>query len=167
MVSSDLRELQELVKTTIPPEKKAIMTSETLGNIVYVLAKHLTKIAGYSVASTILIREIRDIGRKDAEKLKKLLEIKEKNLIGARQLLRTAGILLGLELRPQGEHSIVVDCPFAHVKQLQPLICKICVEYNKGILEGFAGPLFKLVEIKKLTSGDGYCEFETVEAIKG
>ncbi len=160
-MTNELEKLREIINA-ISPNKKAILASETLGNIMFVLAKHFTKIAGYSVASTVLQREIREIGKKDAKTLAKILNIKEVTLQNASKLLRAAAFIFGLELSPKGEHSIVTDCPFSRV-QGQPLICKICLEYNKGILEGFAGDRFKFTQIKSLGKGDEYCEFETTE----
>lgn len=149
----------------VPENEKIKSTSITLGNIICILAKHLINSMGYAIASRVISRDIRELGKSDIERLEKLFNL-SRTFDDKKRLTRLAGMLLGLDFRifmdEKGEtHAFIVNCPFNKIikKFNEPFICKVCEEYNRGIVEALFGHEFKLVPIKRMSEGDKYCKY--------
>ena len=163
------KRLMERIFSKVPEKEKIRSTSITLGNIICILAKHLINSMGYGIAARVISREIRELGKNDIKRLEKLFNMK-KTFKNKKRLTRLAGMLLGLDLRivkdEKGEtHAFIMNCPFNEIirKIHEPFICKMCEEYNRGVVESLFGPKFKLVPLKRMSEGDKYCKYHIVE----
>jgi len=165
-----LDELERLVNEKFPWEKRHRMAMLTMGRIVGVVSKNFIKTHGYSVATTVMKREIRKLGREDAKMITDAIGIDKVSEENIKSILNIAGIILGLKLElTNGREVVVKDCPFFEsVKELnEPFICNLCTEYNNGILEGLVRELgrrkFVLNPAKKLSRGDEYCVYKVLK----
>jgi predicted hydrocarbon binding protein len=158
----ELEEIEKLIKKKIPAEERVKVVAHTAGRIICSLAKHLIKDSGYGVVSTIMSREMRNLGKNDARNYMKIFGIREGDPKNASKLLRIAAFLLGLKLKIGDGESLVVECPYgASVKEFQePFICNVCLEYCRGIVEEVLGPAFIFERTKWLVNGDECCAFK-------
>lgn len=163
------KEKMKEIFSRISEKEKIKSISKTLGSIICILANHLIHSLGYTTASTVISRDIRELGKRDVERLKEIFKLDE-DLISKKRTTRLAGMLLGLELKliREGDgktHAYIVDCPFSSIVKgfNQPFICKICEEYNRGIVEKLFGSKFKLVSEKRMSQGDDYCKYHIRE----
>jgi hypothetical protein len=156
----ELKEIKKLYQRKLSEDEKTKLFGYTAGSIICTLAKHLINSSGYGVISTILMREVKDLGRKDAEKIIKLFNIKERNKESASIILKILACNLGLELVEKNGETMVTKCPYGEcVKETGvPFICSICMEYNKGVVETILGSDFTIEKTKYLLT-DGVCAF--------
>jgi predicted hydrocarbon binding protein len=157
-------ELEKLINKKLPETKKRSMVSRTLGNIISVLGKVFIRTQGYSTMKTILEREVRELGKKDAQELKKIFEFKEATKENVKKALNIAAIILGFKLDLLDGKVVAVKCPFheALKEYEEPFMCNICVEYNIGMTEGLTQGKYTLKRLKWLFDGDEYCRFKPV-----
>lgn len=155
-------DVQQLVKNKLDLSERIATLAHTAGSIICSLAKHLIKDSGYSVASTVMTRELRSLGRKDARKYMEIFEIKERSQENASKILKIAATLLGLKLIVEKGETKIVQCPYGScVKEFkEPFICNVCLEYCRGIVEEVLGSGFTFERIKWMVKGDEYCTFE-------
>jgi predicted hydrocarbon binding protein len=156
-------EIGKLEKFINKKVQKKDFTSKTLGRIISILGKHLIKMQGYSILSTVLRREIREIGKRDAKFLKEVLNIDTSETNDIKLIINAAALLFGIKLKVENERVIAVKCPFheALSEFKEPFMCNACVEYNKGITEELTNDNFT-VERTKWLFEDGYCVFQPV-----
>lgn len=153
-----LMNLQNKIKK-LSSEQKTRMLAFTSGRIISTLANYLIKLSGYNTTAKTLKRAIREIGKKDAEKIRKIFNIPKED---ASSTLKIAAQLLGLELTTKGNETAVIKCPYGeNVKQQkEPFICNICLEYCNGIMEASLGPNFVLKRTNWLLDRKGCCTFK-------
>ena len=161
---SDIKKL-EMLLNKIPDRKK--ISSRTLGKIITILGKHLTKIQGYSVFSTVLKREIRETGKSDANFLSKILRIENVTPETIKLVINSAAILLGLKLGIRNGKVVALECPFyeALKEYEEPFMCNACVEYNKGIAEELTNDKFTVKRVKWFFDGDNCCIFKPIRKV--
>jgi len=130
------------------------------GDIIAILAKYLIKTAGYTTTARVLLREIRELGKEKARKVMEMFKIEDRSRYNASKILKIVALFLGLELKKENG-TYVVKCPYGESvrKSNEPFICKICSEFNQGIVEEVLGPTFKFKRNKYLLE-DGFCDFE-------
>ncbi|MEM5834513.1 MAG: hypothetical protein QXQ69_01530 [Candidatus Aenigmatarchaeota archaeon] len=158
----ELKDIEERVYKNFNERERMKMLGNIAGRIICTMAKHLVKDTGYSVTKKIIERELREIGRNDAEIMIKLLNTQEKNAETASKALKIAALILGLKLGIVNNHTVIVECPYgAEVMRVKdPFLCAICHEYCKGIVEKIAGENYTLVQNSSLTKGDEFCSFD-------
>jgi len=159
-----VKELEELKKMF----KKNLCKVEELRTnqkIISILAKHFVKTSGYSIASTVLKREFRKIGKQHAEKIVKVFGINGKDVVSAKRALKIAAMELGLRLKVVDDVTVAKECPYS-VEVMNnggELVCQICREYCTGIVEGILGDGYEITQREKIASGQRYCKFEIVK----
>jgi hypothetical protein len=160
MRDMELEEIKKLLQKKLSEEEKIKLLGHTAGSIICILAKHLINSSGYGVISTILMREVKNLGKKDAEKIMKIFDIKRNDKESASTILKILAYNLGLELKRESGETIVTKCPYGEsVRETGvPFICSICVEYNKGVVEAVLGPDFTIEKTKYLLT-DNMCSF--------
>jgi len=163
-----LGEVKKLVKKELGPDKRIRLLGYTAGNIICILAKHVIKSSGYGVTSTILMRELRNLGKTDAEKIMKIFKIKKRTPENASKILRIIAYAIGLELKIKKDQSVVIKCPYGDCvkKYKDPFICNVCLEYNKGVIEAVLGSQFTIDKSKYMLT-DGACSFTVFKKVKG
>ncbi|MEM7825887.1 MAG: hypothetical protein QW412_03455 [Candidatus Aenigmatarchaeota archaeon] len=157
----ELKEIEDEIYKKFEEKERMKMLGNIASKIICTMAKYLVKDTGYSATKRIIERELREIGKNDAEKIIKLLGI-EKNPENASKALKIAALILGLKLDMVNNNTIVRDCPYgAEVLKLKdPFFCVICHEYCRGIVEKIAGGNYTLVQTSSLTKGDEFCSFD-------
>lgn len=157
----ELRKIEREFKRKIPERVRIDKMGKMFGGIVSVLARNLIKDVGYSVATKIIKREFRSLGRNDAKYFIELFKLKRGSIKDASKALKIAALFLGLKLDVVGNETIVKDCPLGNeaIKFDEPILCNACLEYNNGILEEMLGEGKKLKRTKWIFEGDGYCMF--------
>jgi len=158
---AELVQLQNLFKEKISIDERMKMRGKIVAQMICILAKYLIKDAGYSVATTIIQRELRKMGKNDAKKLMGIFKLKEGTPENASKILKIAAMILGLKLDVIDNETIVRECPQGEeaLRLKEPLMCKVCSEYCRGIIEGVIGREFVLERMKCLVDGDEYCMF--------
>ncbi|MEM5781743.1 MAG: hypothetical protein QXD43_00925, partial [Candidatus Aenigmatarchaeota archaeon] len=58
------------------------------GSIITTLAKYLIQASGYTTMKKVLLREMRELGKRDAERIMEIFEIKEKTPENASKILK-------------------------------------------------------------------------------
>jgi predicted hydrocarbon binding protein len=161
-MKDEIAELEQLIKSKLSSTEQTTLISYTSGSIICALAKYLIKATGYGVASTVLSRELRTIGKRDAEKIMKIFGIDKKTPENASKVLKILAFMLGLKYEIKEGRSYIKDCPYgACVKEFdEPFICNVCLEYNKGIVECILDQGFTLVRSKWRIGGDDFCKFD-------
>ena len=161
------REFEKLIEEKIDLDDRIYFFGHTAGSIICALAKSLIKSGGYGVTSTVLTREIRKLGREDAKKIMEIFEIKQKNPENASKVLRILATIIGLEFETRGDRALITRCPYGQcVKEFyEPFICKVCLEYNRGVIEEVLGDNFTLDQPKWLINGDEGCQFRVKKRI--
>lgn len=164
---NELSKIEKLIKKELNSDKRVRLLGCTAGNIICILAKHIIKASGYGVTSTILMRELRDLGKKDAKKIMKIFKIKVKTPEDASKILRIIAYTIGLELEIKNGHSVVTKCPYGDCvrEHKDPFICNVCLEYNKGVIDAALGPQFTIDKSKYMLT-DGVCSFTIYKKIK-
>lgn len=155
----EVEKLEEFVNKRV----KKGFTSKTLGKIISVLGKHLIKMQGYSILSTVLKREIREIGKGDAKLLKRALNIKVVGTDDIKLVVNAAALLLGIKLEVKDGRVVATKCPFREALDEfgEPFMCNACVEYNKGVIEELTNEKFTAERTKWLFE-DGCCVYQPV-----
>jgi predicted hydrocarbon binding protein len=155
-------EIQRLIREKIDEEKRISMLGRTAGSMICALAKHAIKTSGYGVVSKVLMRELRNLAKKDVKKIIEIFEIKEKTPENASRILKIAAYILGLKMVIKDEETTVVECPYgACVKEFRdPFICNVCLEYCRGAVEEMLGPEFIFDRVKWAVKGDDGCTFK-------
>ena len=155
------KEFREKINERMRTEAMAKLTSKMISTI----ARHLIRDAGYSVATTIIQREFREIGKNDAKEFSKIFNLKKNDLKDASKALKIAAMVLGLKLNAVGKETIIEDCPQGAqaVKFKEPILCNACLEYNNGILQEMLGDGFTLERTKWIFNGDKYCMFKIIK----
>lgn len=157
----ELTQVEHMFKG-MPEKERMAMFGRMASRMICAVAKHLIKNSGYSVTTTVLKREFRDIGRSDANEIMRVFKIKEKTPENTSKVLKITALVLGMKLDVVSDETIIRECPHgAQALELkQPLLCNVCAEYCNGIVEGVLGERFKLDRTKSLIDGDGYCMFK-------
>lgn len=162
--TAELKNLEELIGKKMNEKQRIWMLGKISSNIICRLAKHLIKNIGYAPVVTIIQRELRDTGAKDAENIMKIFDIKTRNPEDASKVLKIAAEILGMNLSIKGNETIITECPYGDaVKEFpydQPFYCNICREYCRGLLQGVIGNGFSFSQTSSLSEGDRYCAFE-------
>jgi len=164
-----LDELENLVQKKIPPNLRLNMTCKTLGVVIATLGKYLIKSYGYSVTDTVLKRELKELGKKDAKKLKEIFGLEEMAEEEIKSIINIAAIILGLKLGLIDKQKVgVIQCPFydALKEYREPFMCNACIEYNKGLVEELVGNNFSIKRVKWLFDGDESCVFNIAKKLK-
>ncbi len=158
----DIKKLQQIIKKI--PEKEKIVAN-TLGKIITILGKYMVKMQGYSILSTVLKREIREVGKENAKFLMNFLKIKEPKEEDIKLIMNLAALLLGLKLKVKNGKVVATECPFYKTlkEYKEPFMCNACVEYNKGIAEELTNGKFTIKRVHWLFEGDKYCVFKPVK----
>ena len=162
-------ELENLINKKIPPDVRLTLASSTLGTVIASLGKHLIKTYGYSVTDTVLKRELRELGKKDAVKLKKILGLEQTTEGNVKSIINIAAIILGLKLGLIDKQKVgVVKCPFydSLKEYKQPFMCNACIEYNKGLVKELIGNEFSVKRVKWLFDGNESCVFDVTKRLK-
>lgn len=156
-----LEEIKRKIEERLSPDERIKILGYSAGSIITILAKYLIQTSGYSTMSKVLLREIRKLGREDAKKIVKIFNINEKTPENTSQILKILALCLGLELEEGNGQTHVVKCPYGECvnKFREPFICKICSEYNQGVIEEILGPGFVFKRNKYLLK-DGFCDFQ-------
>ncbi len=157
----NLEKIKKDLEEKLSVEERINLLKYTSGNIITILSKYLIQTSGYATMTKILLREIKELGKKDAEKIMEVFGIKEKTPENASKVLKILAICLGLELKEENGETHIVKCPYGDcVKKFkEPFICRICSEYNQGVIEEVIGSRFVLKRNKYLLE-DGFCDFQ-------
>jgi predicted hydrocarbon binding protein len=163
----ELKEIEEMVKSKMSERERIWTLGKISSVIICKLAKHLIKNIGYSSVATIIQRELREIGKKDAKKIIDLFGFEIKNVSDASKVLKIAALLLGMNLDVKGNETIITECPYGEsVKEFpfdQPFYCNVCREYCKGLIEGTLGDGFVFIQSSSISKGDSFCAFRIVK----
>jgi predicted hydrocarbon binding protein len=162
---AELLYLQQLVREKLSEDEITQMRGRIMAKFICTLAKYLIKDAGYARATKAIQRGLRKIGEEDAKRLMRIFKLKEKTPQNASRILKIAAMILGLKLDVVEDETIIRNCPQGKeaLKLKEPLMCKVCSEYCKGIIEGIIGKEFELKRIKSLVNGNKYCMFRIVK----
>jgi predicted ArsR family transcriptional regulator len=161
----ELNKIEALLNEKLPHKERQEFASQILGTIIHILGKYLIRIHGYSTLSTVLKREMRELGKKNARMLKNLFGINETTEENVKTILNIAAIILGLKLGLRdGKKVVAVNCPFYETlkKFNEPFMCNACMEYNNGIVEELIGDKFEVKREKWLFNKDGCCVYGIV-----
>jgi len=155
-----MKEIKKELEKRLTPDERIKLLGHTAGSIICTLAKYLIQTSGYGITSRILLREIRELGKKDAKKIMEIFGIKERSPENASKILKIIALNIGLKLEKRKNGTVVTECPYGEcVKEFEePFICKVCLEYNKGVIEAVLGPGFTLKRSKYLLD-NGLCDF--------
>lgn len=158
----ELREVEKEFDEKISERKRKDAMAKVSSRIISIISKHLIKDTGYSVATTILQRELRRMGREDAKNIIDLFNLKREDFKDASKALKIAAMFLGLRLDVVENETVVRECPqgMEAIKLREPLLCNICLEYNNGIIQEMLGDGFFLDRTKWIFKGDEYCWFQ-------
>jgi len=161
-----LNEIKKLVNNKFNSDKRVKLLGHTAGGIICVLAKNMIRSSGYGVTSTVLMRELKELGKKDAKKIMKTFGIKEKTPENVSKILKIVAYAIGLEFQNKNNQTVITKCPYGEcVKELnEPFICNVCLEYNKGIVEAVLGSQYTIDKSKYLLN-DGACSFDVHKRI--
>lgn len=159
-----VKELKE-IKKRFKENFYRIKELRTNQKIISILAKHLVKSSGYSIASTVLKREFRRIGKQNAERIVKIFGINGKGVVDAKRALKIAAMDLGVKLKVVDDVTVAEECPYGAeaVNNRERLVCQICKEYCNGIVEKILGDGYEVNQSQKISSGQKYCKFEIVK----
>jgi len=161
----EMTKLEEMVRQKMNEKERIWMLGKVSSNIVCRLAKQLIKNIGYTQVVTIIQRELRECGAKDAKKIMELFELEPGSPENASKVLKIAAIILGMNLNVKGKETVITECPYGDsVKEFpynQPFYCNICREYCRGLIEGVIGDEFTFVQTSSLSEGNEFCAFET------
>jgi len=160
----ELKNLEKLIIQKMDKKERIWMLGKVSSNIVCRLAKHLIKNIGYTPVITIIQRELRETGMKDAKKIMELFELEVGSLENASKVLKIAAVILGMNLDVKGKETIITECPYGDsVKEFpynQPFYCNICREYCRGLVEGVIGDGFIFNQTSSISEGDKFCAFK-------
>jgi len=165
MINEKLKELKAIEKEfgeKITEKMRTQAMARISSKMISTVARHLIKDAGYSVATTILQREFRHIGRNDAKEFIDIFKLKQNDYKDASKALKIAAFFLGLRLDTVENETIVRNCPQGAeaIKFREPILCNACLEYNNGILQEMLGDDNILERTKWIFNGDEYCMFK-------
>jgi len=157
----EIDEIGKILDEKMSTEGKLSIIRYTAGSIICILAKYLIKEIGYGVTSTVLTK-LRDIGKRDAKKLKEIFGIQGNDPVNASITLKIMALILGLKLNSQDGNTLVIECPYGKcvAEYNEPFICNVCLEYCRGAAEELLGKEFTLKQSKRLIDGDEYCSFD-------
>ncbi|MGC8811967.1 MAG: methanogen output domain 1-containing protein [Candidatus Aenigmatarchaeota archaeon] len=158
----ELKEIEDEIYKRLEEKERMKMLGNITSKIICTMAKYLIKDTGYSATKRIIERELREIGKNDAERITELIGIKEKTPENASKALKIAALILGLTLDVMNNNTVIKECPYGSevLKFKDPFFCVICNEYCRGIVEKIAGENYMFVQTSSLTKGDEFCSFE-------
>ena len=165
MANQKFKELKgienEFEKRVTEKMRSEVMTKMS-SRMISILARRLIKDSGYSVATTILQREFRAMGKSNAREFIDIFKLEKNSYRDASKALKVAALFLGLKLDTIENETIIKDCPQGNeaIKFKEPLLCNVCLEYNRGILEEMLGEDVTLERTKWIFNGDGCCMFK-------
>lgn len=151
------REIDEKMKDT---EKNKILTGIYSGMISSLL-RRLIKFEGYSVANTILKREMREQGIHDAKMIAKVFGLKNTKEDSSKAL-KIAAFLIGYNLDVEGDETVVRSCPFARmaIETKERTVCSVCTDYINGLVEGILGEDYEMEAVHDITMDEPKCYFQ-------
>ena len=159
----ELKKLEELIRQRMNEKERIWMLGKVSSNIVCRLAKHLIKSIGYTPVVTIIQRELRETGIKDAKNIMEMFELESGSFENASKVLKITSVILGMNLDVKGKETIITECPYGDcVKEFpynQPFYCNICREYCKGLIEGVVGDGFIFTQTSSISEGNKFCAF--------
>jgi predicted hydrocarbon binding protein len=158
----ELANIENLVKEKISEKERVAMMGRITSKFISAMAKYVIKDRGYGVATRIMERELREIGKADAKKIKEIFGFNTNDPETLSKVLKIAAMILGLELGVVGDETVVRNCPqgMEALALKQPILCNFCLEYNNGMVEEMLGREFYLDRINWIFSGDDYCAFK-------
>lgn len=161
-METELREIEKEFDEKISERERKDAMTKVASRIISIIAKHLINDTGYSVATTILQRELRRMGREDAKNIAEMFNLKRNDTKDASKALKISALFLGLRLDVVENETVVRECPQGKeaINLKEPLLCNVCLEYNKGILEEMIGDSFLIDRLKWIFKGDEYCWFQ-------
>jgi predicted hydrocarbon binding protein len=139
---------------------KELLSLNTNQRIVYRLMKNLVRSTGHHVATTVLKREFRSLGREDGEKILEVFRIKENGVESAKKVLKIAAMMLGLNLTVVENVTVAEKCPYCGQYDRESFVCDLCREYCTGVVERVLGENYILVQSHKISEGQKYCRFD-------
>lgn len=158
----ELASIESLVREIIPEKERVAMMGKVTSKFISSMAKHVIRDRGYGVATRIMERELREIGKADAKKIKEIFGLNTNDPETLSKVLKISAMILGLELGIVGDETVIKNCPqgMEALALKQPILCNFCLEYNNGIVEEMLGREFYLDRINWIFSGDDYCAFK-------
>lgn len=158
----ELTNLERMLKEKMTEDERMKMNGLMVSKILGAISKRLIKTVGYDVTSTILQRELREIGKINAKELMGIFGFKEKTPENASKILKIATLILGFKLDVADGETVIKECSFGteSLQLKEPFLCNVCLEYCRGVIEEMLGGQFTLERTKSLVSGDPYCMFK-------
>jgi predicted ArsR family transcriptional regulator len=155
-----LHELQKKIEE-MPKVERTKILGGMFTRIISVLTRRLIKLEGYSVTSTILERELRELGQRDAQLISNIFGIKSKDPENTSKVLKIAALILGYNLDVEGKETVVRECPFAILaKEMnEPQLCNICSNYCQGIVDEMLGKNFIIEGFHDIQSESPKCYY--------
>jgi predicted hydrocarbon binding protein len=161
----EMKRIEEMVNQKMNEKERIWMLGKISSSIVCRLAKQLIKNIGYAQVVTIIQRELRECGVKDAKKIMELFKLEPGNPETASKVLKIAAIVLGMNLDVKRRETVITECPYGDsVKEFpyeQPFYCNICRDYCRGLIEGVIGDNFTFIQTSSMSEGNEFCAFET------
>lgn len=138
--SKILEELKKKLEEMPKPERTKILGG-IFTRIISTLTKRLIQHEGYAVTDTILKRELEEIGKHDAQLISNIFGLKTESPEDTSRALKVAALILGYDLKVEGDETVVNDCPFAVLakENNEPRLCNICQDYCQGVVDGMLG----------------------------
>lgn len=160
--TGELDSIDNLVKEKIPEKERIAMMGKVTSKFISSMAKHVIRERGYNVATKIMERELREIGKEDAKKIREIFDLNSNDPETLSKVLKIAAMILGLDLGIAGDETVIKNCPqgIEALSLKQPILCNFCLEYNTGIVEEILGKEFYLDRINWIFNGDDYCAFK-------
>ncbi len=157
----ELQSIESLIREKIPEKERATMMGRVMSRMMSSITKHVIKYSGHSIATKIMARELREIGKTDAKTIKEIFDL-DNSPESVSKVLKIAAMILGLELDVVEDETVIKNCPQGNeaLELKQPLLCNFCLEYNNGIVEEMLGKDFYMERINWIFKGNNYCAFK-------
>lgn len=155
-----LKEIKKEIHDRMKDEEVNKVLTGIYGRIISNLARRLIKLEGYSVVNTLIKREMREIGRHDAEVIAQAFGLKN-TPEDMSKTLKIAATIIGYNLDVEDGETIVKGCPFANmaIETREPTLCNICTEYVNGMTEGILGEEYEMMASHDITHDVPHCFF--------
>jgi len=162
---TSLENIKSELRGKLSEEERMLEMGNIVSGLLSVVTARLIKDTGYSVTSTVLKREIRELAKTNAHRIKEIFGLQENTPENASKVLKIAALLLGLQLDTSGSETIVRKCPLALMSEKfhEPFFCHICTEYTQAIVREMLGPHYAFENTASIVKGDEYCAFQTKE----
>ena len=156
-----LEKVKKEIETNMSEDEKNEIVSGIYSGMITGLLKRLIKFEGYSVANTILKREMREQGIHDAKMIKKLFKLGDTKE-DASKVLKIATLLIGYNLDVRENETVIKNCPFAKVaiEANNRTFCSVCSDYINGLSEGVLGDDYYMEGTHDITKDEPVCYFE-------